>query len=383
MQKSCQRLIALILKETMQLLRDRRTLMMVLGLPLIELFLFGYAVVLTVYHIPTAIVDQNKTPQSRDFIQALVNSQYFDVTETLQSQNQIVDEMDAGHVKAGIVIPPDFPTKLENGNANVLILLDGSDSFSVQSGYNAASIVAQNYSIQLTTKEIKRAGAAAGSLQQAIAMPITTSIRVLYNPDLRDLWFILPAIIGMILQSIAVAVAAMTVVREREVGTLEQILATPTRPVELILGKMIPLLVLCLVIIGITLGLGIFWFGVPFQGSFWLYLWLSLLFIVSSLGLGLLVSTIARNQRQALQITQMLMIFSMLLTGLIYPRNAMPAISQFIGDLIPLTYFIRISRGIVTKGVGLAFFWGDALVLLIYGLMVIVTASFNFKNRLD
>ncbi len=129
MQKSCQRLIALILKETMQLLRDRRTLMMVLGLPLIELFLFGYAVALTVYHIPTAIVDQNKTPQSRDFIQALVNSQYFDVTEALQSQNQIVDEMDAGHVKAGIVIPPDFPTRLENGNANVLILLDGSELF--------------------------------------------------------------------------------------------------------------------------------------------------------------------------------------------------------------------------------------------------------------
>ncbi len=213
-----------------------------------------------------------------------------------------------------------------------------------------------------------------------MAMPITTSIRVLYNPDLRDLWFILPAIIGMILQSIAVAVAAMTVVREREVGTLEQILATPTRPFELILGKMIPLLVLCLVVIGITLGLGIFWFGVPFEGSFWLYLWLSLLFIVSSLGLGLLISTISRNQRQALQITQMLMIFSMLLTGLIYPRNAMPVISQFIGDLIPLTYFIRISRGIVTKGVGLAFFWGDALVLLIYGLVVIVIASFNFKN---
>ena len=214
-------------------------------------------------------------------------------------------------------------------------------------------------------------------------MPITTSIQVLYNPDLRDLWFILPAIIGMILQSMAVVLAAMAVVREREVGTLEQILATPTRPFELIVGKMIPLLVLCLVIIGITLGLGVFWFGVPFKGDLWLYLWLSLLFIASSLGLGLLVSTIARNQRQAQQITQMLMIFSMLLTGLIYPRNAMPAFSQFIGDLIPLTYFIRISRGIVTKGVGLAFFWGDALVLLIYGLVVMITASFNFKNCLD
>ena len=383
MQKSRQRLVALILKETMQLLRDRRTLMMVFGLPVIELFLFGYAVSLTVYHIPTAIVDQNKTQQSRDFIQALVNSQYFDVTETLQSQDEVVDEMDAGHVKAGIVIPPDFPTDLENGNANVLILLDGSNSFSVQSGYSAASIVAQNYSIQLTAEKIDRAGAAAGSLQQAVAMPISTSIQVLYNPDLRDLWFILPAIIGMILQSMAVVLAAMAIVREREVGTLEQILATPIRQFELILGKMIPLLVLCLVILGITLGLGVFWFGVPFKGSLWLYLWLSLMFIASSLGLGLLISTIARNQQQAQQIAQMLMIFSMLLTGLVYPRNAMPALSQFIGDLIPLTYFIRISRGIVTKGVGLGFFWGDALVLLMYSLIVMTMASFSFRNRLD
>ena len=382
-QKRRQRLAALILKETMQLLRDRRTLMMVFGLPLIELFLFGYAVSLTVYHIPTAVVDQDKGPQSRDFIQALVNSQYFDVTETLQSQDQIIQEMDAGHVKAGIVIPPDFPTDLEASNANVLILLDGSDSFSVQSGYSAASIVTQSYSIQLTAEKIERAGAGTGLLQQSFALPIISSIQVLYNPDLRDLWFILPAIIGMIMQSMAVILAAMAVVREREAGTLEQILATPTRPLELILGKMIPLLVLCLIIIGITLGLGIFWFGVPFQGSLWLYLWLSLLFIASSLGLGLLVSTIARNQRQAQQITQMLMIFSMLLTGLVYPRNAMPAVSQFIGDLIPLTYFIRISRGIVTKGVGLAFFWNDALVLLIYGLVVMIAASFSFRNRLD
>ncbi len=383
MQKSLQRIAALVLKETTQLLRDRRTLMMVFGLPLIELFLFGYAVSLTVYHIPTAIVDQNKSPESRDFIQALVNSQYFNVTETLQSQDQIVQEMDDGRVKAGILIPPDFPTSLATGNANVLVLLDGSDSFSVQSGYSAASIVTQNYSIQMTVEKIERAGAAAGPLQQAVVMPITSSIQVLYNPDLRDLWFILPAIVGMILQSIAVVLAAMAVVREREMGTLEQILSTPTRPLELILGKMIPLLVLCLVIIGFTLGLGVFWFGVPFKGSLWLYLWLSLLFIASSLGLGLLVSTIARNQQQAQQITQMLMIFSILLTGLVYPRGAMPAVPQFIGDLIPLTYFIRISRGIVTKGVGLTFFWGDALALLIYGLLVMMTASFNFKNRLD
>ncbi len=383
MGSSRQRLIALIIKETSQLLRDRRTLMMIAGLPVIELFLFGYAVSLTVYHIPTAVADQSNTAQSREFVRALVNSQYFDVAESVQSEDQIVQAMDAGRAKAGVLIPPDYATKLEAGDADVLILLDGSDSFSVQSGYSAASIVAQSYSVQLAAEKVERAGAAAGPLEQVAVMPVSTSMRVLYNPDLRDLWFILPAIIGMILQSMAVTLAAMAVVRERAAGILEQILATPIRPLELILGKMIPLLGACLAMIAITLGLGIFWFGVPFVGSLWLYLWLALIFIASSLGLGLLISSQARNERQAQQLSQMLMIFSMLLTGLVYPRSAMPGLPQFIGDLIPLTYFIRISRGIITKGVGLAFFWSDAVVLLIYVTVVTVMASFLFRNRLD
>lgn len=379
MKKRFQRLIALILKESMQLLRDPRTLMMIFGLPLIELFLFGYAVSLTVYHIPTAVVDQSQDAQSRDFVQALVNSQYFDIAQSLQNEQDVLQAIDAGQVKAGVIIPPHFSADLKRGDANVLILLDGSDSFSVQSGYNAASIIAQNYSMQITTEEISRGGAAS----TASKMPITNAIQVLYNPDMRDLWFILPAIIGMILQSLAVVLAAMTIVREREAGTLEQILATPIRPLELILGKMIPLLLLCLLMIAVVLGLGVFWFGVPFQGSLMLYLWLALLFITSSLGLGLLISVIAKTQKQTQQITQMLMLFSMLLTGLVYPRNAMPLIPQWIGDLIPMTYFIRISRGIITKGVGLSFFWSDALVLLLYSLVMIAVASFSFKNRLD
>lgn len=383
MQKRFQRLIALVLKESMQLLRDPRTLMMIFGLPLIELFLFGYAVSLTVYHIPTAVVNQSQDAKSRDFIQALVNSQYFDIAQSLQSEQDVLQAIDAGQVKAGVIIPPNFSANLKRGEANVLILLDGSDSFSVQSGYNAASIISQNYSMQITTEQISRAGAASGTASQAGKMPIANSIQVLYNPDLRDLWFILPAIIGMILQSLAVVLSAMAIVREREAGTLEQILATPIRPLELIVGKMIPLLLLCLLMIAIVLGLGVFWFGVPFQGSLVLYLWLSLLFITSSLGLGLLISVIAKTQKQTQQITQMLMLFSMLLTGLVYPRNAMPLIPQWIGDLIPLTYFIRISRGIITKGVGLSFFWSDALVLLLYSLVMMAVASFSFKNRLD
>ena len=158
MQKRFQRLIALVLKESMQLLRDPRTLMMIFGLPLIELFLFGYAVSLTVYHIPTAVVNQSQDAESRDFIQALVNSQYFDIAQSLQSEQDAMYAIDAGQVKAAIIIPPNFSADLKRGDANVLVLLDGSDSFSVQSGYNAASIIAQNYSMNITTQEITHAG---------------------------------------------------------------------------------------------------------------------------------------------------------------------------------------------------------------------------------
>ena len=383
MYKSWMRLSALIQKETAQLLRDRRTLLYIIGLPLMELFLFAYAVSLTVYHLPTAVADQSQDIQSRDFIQALVNSQYFDFTLAVQDESQIRLAMDAGQVKAGIVIPPDFSTRLDNGDARVLILLDGSDSFSVQSGYSAANLVTQSYGLQLATQKVERINGGTTLVAQATSMPITNSFRVLYNPDFCDLWFVLPAIIGMILQTSAVAQAALVVVREREVGTIEQILATPTRPLELLFGKMIPLIVLCYFVMGLILVLGVFWFGVAFKGSLELYLLLTLAFVMSSLGLGFLISTVAKTQRQAQQISTVVMLFSMLLTGLVYPRNVMPVIPQLIGSMLPLTYFIRISRGIIMKGVGVTILWSDILALVIYSLAAMIVAALNFKKRLD
>jgi len=187
----------------------------------------------------------------------------------------------------------------------------------------------------------------------------------------------------MIIQTVAIAQAALIVVKEREVGTIEQILATPTRPLELILGKMIPLLVICLLITAVILGLGVFWFGVPFIGSLFLYFWLSLVFIGASLGIGLLISTVTKTQRQAQQMSMVIMLFSMLLSGVIYPRSAMPVIPTLIGDLLPLTYFIRISRGIITKGVGLTYIWQDGLILLGYAVVVVIIAGLSFKKRLD
>jgi ABC-2 type transport system permease protein len=383
MNKSWMRLSALIQKETSQLLRDRRTLLYIVGLPLVELFLFAYAVSLTVYHIPTIVADQSQDVKSRDFIQAFVNSQYFDFTMSAQNEAQVRQAIDAGEVKAGIVIPPNFSTRLEHGDASVLILLDGSDSFSVQSGYSAASLVSQNYALQISTRKTERTGGQAMIIAQATSMPITNSFRVLYNPDFHDLWFVLPAIIGMLLQTAAVSQAALIVVREREVGTIEQILATPTRPLELLIGKMVPLLLLCFLIIGMILALGVFWFGVAFKGSLGLYLLLTLFFITSSLGLGFLISTVAKNQRQAQQASTVLMLFSMLLTGVVYPRNIMPFIPQLIGSMLPLTYFIRISRGIIMKGVGVRVLWPDVAALVAYSLVVMITAALNFKKRLD
>jgi len=379
-----QRLAVLIRKEVTQLLRDRRALAFMLGLPLLQLFLYAYAVNTTVYHIPMAVVDQSQDAKSRAFIQALVNSQYFDYTLQMQNENEVITAIDDGRVKAGLVILPRFATNTDRGTASVLMLLDGSDSASVTSGYSAASLVAQDYSLQLISEQVfRKTGMQSPSQLNAGSLPIVTSTRVLYNPDMIDIWFLLPGLVGMLLQTLAVQQAALIMVRDRELGTIEQILVTPTRPLELVLSKMIPLLALCLIALGVIVGLGVFWFGVPFHGSLFLYFWLSLLFIASSLGLGMLVSVRATTQRQAQQSALATMMFGLLLSGMIYPRLAMPLIPRLIGDILPMTYFIRISRAIFTKGIGLTFVWQDALTLAIYGLIIVVVVARTFRKRLD
>ncbi len=380
MRKRLERLAALIQKESFQLLRDRRTLMLILGLPLIQLFLFAYALRLTVDHLPTALVDQSHDTQSRALIEALENSGYFDMNFVLQDQAQVIQYIDSGQARAGIVIPPDFNAHIERGDANLLILLDGSDSFSLNAGFNAANSIAQTYNLKLITEKVTRSGNAAASLG---SLPQTTLLSVLYNPDSNDLVFILPGLAAMLIQSLAVASAATAVVRERKSGTLEQLLTTPARPIELMIGKLVPILALIMGDMFVILGIGVFWFKVPFQGNFWTFIWLAILFIISSLGLGLLVSSVARSQKQAQQISNVLMLVSLLLTGFIYPRDNMAAVPKAIGSLIPLTYFMRIARGIITKGVGMSVLWSDTLVLVFYGVLIIGLASVTFRKRLD
>ncbi|MBE9471874.1 MAG: ABC transporter permease [Chloroflexi bacterium] len=378
MRKSLKRIGALIQKETIQILRDWRTLAMILALPLIEMFLFAYAVTLTVDHIPTAVADMSRDARSRAFVEALEISGYFDMQMHVEGKEQVLQAIGAGRVKAGVVIPPDFAAQVERGDAQALIVLDGSDSFTVQAGYSAASAIAQAQGMELLLEKAGQMG-----LDGIGSLPIYTSTRILYNPNMDGLIFMIPGIAALLLLLLTIGQVSTSVVRERELGTLEQILVTPVRPLELIIGKMTPNILLTVIDMLIIVLAGVFWFDVPFQGNPWLFAWLSLLYIVSGLGLGLLVSTGAQTQKQAQQITTMLMLLGMLLTGLIYPRAPMPPVVQAFGNLIPATYFIRIARGIITKGVGLSFMWTDVLVLVIYGTATMVLAAVTFKKRLD
>ena len=379
MEINLQRLKALTRKETLQFLRDRRLLLFILGMPVLQLVLYGYAATLTVYHLPMAVVDQSNDPKSRQFITAMVNSQYFDMTLRLNSEQELTHAIDLSQAKVGLMIPPHFATDVDKGDANVLLFLDGTDSASVQSGYSAAALIAQNETSQMQAWKISHLAPNSAS----ITLPVIALSRVLYNPNLIDIWFILPGLVGVVLQTLAIQQAALIVVRDRELGTIEPILSTPARPVEILLSKIIPLLVLCFLALALLVGIGVFWFGVPFRGSLMLYFLMALLFIFSSLGFGLLVSVRAATQMEATGFGMVFMMVGMLFSGFMYPLNNMPIPLQVFGSIFPVTYFIRISRSVFLKGVGLNFVWSDGLILAFYCVVIILIVSRVFKQRLD
>lgn len=374
-----QRIWAVTQKELIQNLRDWRTLALQLAMPLIQLLLFGYAIRMNVEHIPTAVADQSLDIASQAFVDDMVTSGYFEPVAYLPDHAAVIQAIDRGQAQAGIVIPPGFATSVRRGSGQVLLLVDGSDLFTSQSAYNAATAIAQQHATQVLMDEIKRAG-----LDMLFdTLPIDTRVRILYNPDLEDLWFIVPGMLAMLLQVQSITLTAVAIVREREAGTIEQILVTPIRTGELLIGKVVPNLITTLVNLITILGVGLFWFEVPFQGDFWLFLWLAFLYVFSGLGLGLLVSTISRNQRQAQQLIAMFSMVGLVLGGFIFPRYTMPPLIRVVGNLFPLTHFIPISRGIISKGVGIEYLWDQIAALLIYVVAVMLLSARAFRPRLD
>src|SRR5690606_36300822 len=325
---------------------SRQTLLIQLSMPIVQLFLFGYAISMSVDHIPMLVADQSLDSASRAYVRSLESSGFFDVIAYVPTQADVIEGIDRGEAQAGVVMPPGFASGVERGGAQALIVVDGSDLFTSQSAHNAATSVAQTHAINLTLERVARRGR---SLGEQNLLSIEPHTRILYNPDLSDLWFLVPSMIAMLLQTQAIALTAAAVVREREAGTIEQILVTPIRPGELLLGKIAPNLVVALLNMLTIVALGVFWFDVPFRGSFSLFVLMSVIYIFSGLGLGLLVSTVSQNQRQAQQLTMAIVLLGVILGGFIFPRYSMPRPIQIAGFLFPLTYFIPIARGIITK----------------------------------
>ncbi|MBN1178423.1 MAG: ABC transporter permease [Anaerolineae bacterium] len=369
---------AVIEKELMQMLRDPSTLVILLLIPVLQLVLFGFAINTNIDHIPTVVADQSLDAASHAYVEALANSTYFDIVGYVSDEAAVIRAIDAGTAQAGVVIPPGFAAQVERGSAQALFLIDGSEVFTTQAGYSLASLIAQMHASDVLLEKVARFG-----LPVNLGLPISTRTRVLYNPDQDQMRFSIPNMVALLLQTQSISLTAAAVVRERESGTIEQLLVTPIRPFELLLGKTIPNLVIAMINMLTVVALGVYLFGVPFQGSFWLFMGLSLIYVFSGLGLGLLISTLSQNMKQAQQMIMMVLMVGVILGGFMFPRYSMPPVLRALGNLFPLSYFIHISRGIIAKGVGAGPLWPNIGALLGYSVAILFVAVKSFRQRLD
>ena len=359
----------ILTKEVIHIRRDPAT-RFVLAIPLIELLLFGYAIDTDVKNVPTVIFDLNRDAESRGLIKEFENTRYFRVIGEVHSDAELHSAIVSGRAKVGIKFPPDYSTNLVNGRpAQVQVLIDGSES--------TTALQVLNSSQQLGfLKSLRREGVALDQFS------IEIRPRLLFNPNLESVNFFVPGLIGIILQLVTVFLTAFAIVRERERGTLEQLLVTPVSKGGLILGKLLPYTVIGFAQTGLVLLLMVFLFGVPVHGSVALLLILSGVFLVPALGIGIVISTFAKNQGEAMQMSLMVMLPSILLSGFIFPRESMPLIIYLIGLLIPATYYLEILRGIILRGAGIAALWDETLMLIGFGIFFMVLSALRFKKHL-
>jgi ABC-2 type transport system permease protein len=357
------RIWSIVVKELIQIRRDPRTLAIVLALPVMQLTLFGYAINTTVDHIATVVLDQARDAQSRGFIASFFNTGFFDLVRQAASVEDVRQTIDAGTARVGIILPPEFSHDVIAGRgAKAQILVDGSDPNTAQTALLVSSTLASR-GAQTQTVDLR---------------PV-----VLYNPSMQSINFMIPGLLGLIMQFQTLLLTAFAVVRERERGTLEQLVVTPIKPWELMAGKILPYIFIGFANMLFASAIGRFWFGVEFAGSFPLLLGLAGLFVLSSLGLGLLVSTVSQTQTQAMQLALFIMLPSIILSGFVFARENMPHPIRELGLLIPLTYFLQILRGVILKGVGVEVLWPQVLALLVFGVAVFGLSASRFRKTLD
>lgn len=373
------RLISIIRKEFIQILRDRRTLMIILIIPIMQLLLLGYSATTDVRNIPLAVFDQCRCAESRSLMDAYRAADYFRLAYDVGSEDEIRILIEKGDARAGIIIPPDYNTALAEGDAQVAFILDGSDATAGSSALAAATLIGQQHATSIKMEKLERSGMDPEKFQP----PLEVRIRVWYNPDLASSYFMIPGVIGMILFAITSILTATAIVRERERGTIEQLIVTPIRPWELIVGKVLPYVILAFIDTIEVLAIGHWWFGVPVRGDLWLIMGASGLLLLSGLGIGLFASTIANTQQEAMLTVWMTLLPSIFLSGFFFPLEAMPKVLQWFSAIVPLRYYLVIIRALLIKGVGVSAIWDQLLALALFGLVILAAASLRFRKRLD
>lgn len=369
-----------IIKEFIQFMRDPKMFRVVLIAPVIQLIFLGYAANRDIKDSVTVLFDQDRTSTSREYIRSFGESGYFSIDYNVSSYDEMEKLIDDGKAFMGITIPYDFEKDINSKRtANVQVIIDGSDGnkASIAAGYalSVSSIFSKNISIE----NIERSG-----MKTSLVSSIEPEARVWYNPNLETRNYFLPSIVGLVLIIITVNMTSLAIVKEREIGTLEQLIVTPIKPYQLILGKLIPFSIIGFVAVILVLSVMRFWFGIFVKGSVPFLFLSSFVFMLSTLGLGLFVSTISRTQQQAMITSAFLVIMPMIfLSGFSFPIENMPVIIQYITYLIPLKYFIIIIRGIVIKGLGFYDLWQETTVLFFMGVIILILSSMRFSKKLE
>lgn len=370
------RVLSIIRKEFLHIIRDPRTLAVMFLIPVIQLLLLGYAATTDVKHLPTAVWDQDRSARSRKLIEAYRASDYFDIVLWVDDESEMARAVDGGAVRAGILIPAGYEAGLARGEkVKVGFIIDGSDPTVATTALSAAQGVGQTQSLEFLKATL------GGRLEAAPGIEVHP--RVWYNPSMESANFMVPGLIGVILSLLTMMLTAMSIVREREQGTIEQLIVTPIRPLELIVGKVAPYVLIAFWDLLEILFIGVWWFDVPIHGSVSLLLGLSSIFLLTSLGLGILISTVAKTQQEAMMLTYFIMLPSIFLSGYFFPVEAMPVVLQMVSRAIPLTYILIIVRAIILKGVGFEVLQGDVMALTAFGAVVVVLAATRFRKRLE
>lgn len=376
---SMQRIIAILRKEFGQLFKDKKLLPIVFVAPVLQLALLGFAASVDVKNIAVVLCDLDKTEESRQLAEKFVTSGYFTIEYATDDYKAVQSYLDDNKVTMALVIPHDFGDKmLKKEQANVQLLVDGSEGNTSAIGVNYATQIVAQFSNKIL---IENSG---GSQLRRGQQGINTQVRAWYNPDLKSRNYMVPGVLVLLLLVTTMNLTSMAVVREKEIGTLEQIMVTPIRPSEMIIGKLIPFTMIGAINATIVVLVMVFGFGIPIKGSVPLLIGLSTLFLLTTLGLGLFVSTITRTQQQAMMVGQFFILQPMMyLSGFTFPVENMPSILQFISIGIPMRHYLVVVRSLILKGVGISDLWVQALLLFGMGVGVLGASILRFKKKLD